>query len=157
MTEKALTVIEPKIVLETEKDFDPKEFFKDRTGLFVSSSFENRILPKADTLLPFKINLASFKLLERAADSQIEEELPKDHLFTETEVCAIIADLIEKQSKGEEGILLNDGSWNLFYTESCVVHVHWRRFHGAWHVGTWDRDGSQWGAGERVFSPATEN
>lgn len=136
--------------------FDPKEYFKDRKGLFVWSSFEDRILPKAELVKEASsMNIESYILAKNAYDKEIEATLPEKHIFSESEVCAIIADLIAKQPKGEEGALLSNGNWNIFYTEAFVVGVCWGAGSGVWGVYTWYRVGD-WFAGERVFSPATD-
>lgn len=133
----------------------PNEFFQDRKGLWVGSGFENNIRDKAEpTEVGTEFKVSSFELVEDLNDEQIEKLLPEKHLLSESEVCAIIAGLIEKQPKGEDGVLLNTGYANLFYTPSRVVRVHWHG--GGWDVGVWDRGGGTWLAGSRVFSPATE-
>lgn len=106
MAEKVLEVVAPKIILETEKDFNPKDYFKDRTELLVFSSFEERVLSKADSILPFKITIASSKLLERANDKEIEAELPY------TKSCVV------------------DVGWNKF--DGGWYVVAWDRFDGQW-------------------------
>lgn len=152
---KVLKSVKKKIAITLKDAHDPKEFFKDRPGLYVWGSFISNIVDKAkgkkkDT----KYAVSSFELTKNANDAEIEENLPKKHLFSETDVCAIVADLIEKQPKGEEGSLLNNGYANLFYTSSRVVNVDWRG--DRWHVGGWGRDDRTWDEGGRVFSPATE-
>lgn len=134
---------------------DPKEFFKERTGLWIWSSFINNVVEKAkSTKSGATFKISSFDLVESATDEEIEKDFPKKHLFTETEVCAIIASLIEKQSKGEAGTLLNNGYANLFYTKSRVVGVDWDG--SRWDVIGWYRGGLAWHEGDRVFSSATE-
>lgn len=156
MENKVLKTIIEKQSLEVIEPINPKEFFQDRKGLFVWSSFKEKVVSKAEPVeKDLKLDFSSFKLLENSDDEEIEKSLPEQHLFTETELSALIATLIKAQSKGEEGVLLNDGHWNLFYTPSCVVSVDWSRFSGYWFVDAWDRDGYVWGAVRRVFSPAT--
>lgn len=153
--EEVLKSIKKEAVAIVEKHI-PNEFFKNREGLFVWSSFISNVVSKAkETESGAKFNLSSFELTKDATDEEIEKDLPKDHIFSETDVCAIVADLIEKQSKGEEGILLNSGYANLFYTPSHVVHVLWSG--GEWSVDVWFRGASGWFVGFRVFSPATES
>lgn len=157
MATKEILKKEIQVSIKTPADFDPIEFYKDRKGLWVWSGFKNRILPLAKkTDAQNKLDLEYFKLLKYATDEEIESALPKDHTFHETDVCTIIAALIENQSKGEEeGALLNDGNWNLFYTPAFVVGVSWFSGYGAWGVNAWERDGDEWGDDRRVFSPAT--
>lgn len=152
-----LKSVAKEIVVESKEKFVPIDFFKDREGLYIFSGFENNILNKAiatDAGSEFKI--ASSDLEENASDEVIEKALPEKHIFSETDVCAIVASLIEKQPKGEEGTLLNNGYANLFYTPSLVVRVGWSSYDGEWVVGGWERGGHVWSAGDRVFSPATE-
>lgn len=146
--------IEKEIVVKVEKEIIPKEFFQDREGLFIYSGFEENIRDKAETVpAGAEYKLSSFELEKGMYDEEIEKELGDKHLFSETDVCAIVAGLIEKQSKGEEGVLLTNGYANLFYTSSRVVVVRWGG--GRWSVGGWYRE-DRWDAGYRVFSPATD-
>lgn len=153
---KVLKIVKKKIKkVEVKEKFVPTEFFQDRKGLYVWNSFKNNIVDKAkESKKGFKSSISSFTLLKSATDNEIEKELPKKHLFSETEVCVVVASLIEKQSKGEDGPLKNNGYANLFYTRSHVVRVYWDG--GRWGVGGWNRDDGTWGGGGRVFSPATE-
>lgn len=158
MEDQAIPVLkstEEVIYLKTGSVRQPIEYFKDREGLWVGSQFQAEVSGKAEATLEgaeFKID--SWDLVRYANDETIEGSLHKKHLFSESAVCAIIAELIEKQPKGEEGHLLNNGYANLFYTKSFVVYVGWGRGAGKWIVGAWSRDDDVWDAGGRVFSPA---
>lgn len=148
-----LRLLEKKIDVQVEAGFKPSSFFKDRDGLYVFSSFADRILTTAkDVKKQGTYPIASYELTKAATDEEIEMGLPKKHTFTESEVCAIIASLIEKQPKGEKGVLLNDGWWNLFYTPAFVVYVRWSV--DGWCVYSWPRGGYLWFGSFRVFSPA---
>lgn len=130
----------------------PEEFFQKRTGLYVWSDFIERIVSKAKQTKAKTYALESYDLVRSSKDEEIESALGKKHLFSESEVCAIIAELISQQPKGEKGTLLADYNWNLFYTPSFVVHVYWDG--DEWRVYAWGRGGREWLAGRRVFSPA---
>ena len=78
-------------------------------------------------------------------DAEIESELKPG-------LC-ILGDVLAFLKNPPEGA--KDGNWNLFYTASCVVRVYWYSFAGGWDVYAWERDGSVWDGGSRVFSPAT--
>ncbi len=150
---KVLEKREEKIQVEMGKDLMPTDFFKDRKGLSISYYFNNNISSKAkETKKGTKFSLNSFNLKKDSTDEEIEKDLPKKHIFSETEVCAIIAELIENKSEGKDGPLLDNGYVNLFYTPSRVVSVIW--VVGVWGVFDWGR-GSRWSQGRRVFSPAT--
>ena len=150
---KVLEIVEKKIVVKSATKFQPKDYFKTRDGLYIWSSFEDRILSKAKSIKtskPFK--LISFELKKDLSDEEIEKELPKKHIFSETDVCAVVAELINKQAKGEKGLLFNNGYANLFYTGAFVVGVRWGD--DEWGVRAWGRDGLRWYSDDRVFSPA---
>lgn len=150
---EVLEVLETKIVLETEKNYSPKESLKNRKGLWISSGFIERILDKAANVEgAASITVDSYKLMKYADDATIESALPEKHLFNEDEVCVAITALISKQSKGEEGTLLSSGYANLFYTPAFVVDVRWDD--GEWRVFTWSRRDGEWYDDRRVFSPA---
>ena len=153
MQHTSLTLLEHSIKIVSTKH-DPQAFFKKRKGLYVWDSFADNILPHAKTTKKGAMfDVASFELPEDMTDAQIEAALPKEHIFSETDVCAIVAHLIEAQPNGEEGPLLTNGYANLFYTPSRVVDAYW--LGGVGVVLGWSRDGDGWGRGRRVFSPAT--
>lgn len=144
-----------KTTVKVEKPENPSNYFKDRDGLYVWDNFRNQVVSGASTVKAgASFKLESFKLNRTAYDSEIEKSLRKNHIFTATDVCAILAELISKQSKGEEGTLLNNGYANLFYMESCVVGVRWGSECWGWRVGAWRRGDDRWSGGGRVFSPA---
>lgn len=149
-----LKTVSKDISIKLEQASDPKGFFKDGPGLYIGSSFPQRILDKAEPVQAgTSFELASYDLLQNSLDKEIESALPEKHLFSESDVCAIVADLISKQPKGIEGTLLNTGRANLFYTSAFVVYVYWYSSDSTWNVITWLRDASWWLAGRRVFSP----
>lgn len=146
------------IEFRAEELINPKEYYKDRKGLVIWSSFVSRIVSKATAIkIGTEFKVTTFDLATSATDAQIEEALPAKHIFNEDEVCAVVADLINKQPGGEEGTLQNDGCANLFYTTDFVVRVLWDSWDGGWSVDAYGRVGSGWRVGVRVFSPATES
>lgn len=150
-----LSPIAKAISIKIAAQHTPPEYFMNREGLYVWSDFKSRIVEKAFSTKPgASFKLKSFKLNKDAVDEKIELSLPKKHLFSETEVCAIIAELVSKQSKGEEGVLLNNGYANLFYTKIFVVSVYWVSGGRRWSVDAWQRGDVRWCGGARVFSPA---
>lgn len=150
-----LEVVEKKLVVTIQNPINPQEFFQTKKRLYVWSDFKERILAKVrPTDAGKKFTVASFKLIKDSTDEQIEADLPQEHLFSETDVCAIVAEMITKQSKGEAGDLLSNGYANLFYTDSFVVYVLWSSFGRRWSVDAWSRGGYEWDVDDRVFSPA---
>lgn len=149
---QVLKEVDPSIKLTIEKPVDPKGFFVDREGLYVYSGFEERVLEKSEAVkVGAEYAIESLDLVDDSTDKQIELALGNKNLFEVNDACAIVADLIERQKNGEDGLLLTNGYANLFYTSACVVYVRWRG--SGWRVGTWERDGIGWVAGLRVFSP----
>lgn len=152
-----LKTVQKEFPITITKTYTPAEFFKNRKGLYIWSGFSNNIVEKAKPIeFGAEFKLSSSDLIERATDEEIELFLPKEHIFSESEICAIVAELIENQPNGEEGTLTNTGYANLFYTSSRVVSVDWRADFGLWHVSDWRRDDVSWDEGTRVFSPATD-
>jgi hypothetical protein len=153
-----LKVVDKKVSLKIEKEFDPKDYFKTGKGLYIWSDFQERILSKVESVKAgTSLSVSSFDLKEDAVDEKIEDSLPEKHVFTESEVCAVIAELIRMQPKGEKGLLLNNGYANLFYTPAFVVGVRWSGFGGEWGVRAWFRGDDGWHAHDRIFSPATDH
>jgi hypothetical protein len=141
--------------ITTKADHDPDSFYRDRHGLYVWGAMRKLVVAKAKPMqvgTTFRLNIAD--LGKRAADEQIESALSEGHLFEESAVCAIIAELIGQQPEDRAGVLLNNGYANLFYTGSCVVRVYWDAGDRQWDVSAWKRGGRGWSAGRRVFSPA---
>ena len=138
------------------EEHHPGKFYMTRGGLWVSNDFLSLVVARSKKSESGKsFNLQHATLARGAIDQKIEAELSTTHLFDETDVCAVIAGLIAKQSDGEGGTLLYNGSANLFYTSSCVVGVCWDAVRRRWDVDAWLR-GDGWRAGDQVFSPATE-
>lgn len=129
-------------------------FFSTRPGLWVSDDFRKRIVAKASDVSVVR-KTTTYVLPRNMTDKEVEAELPENHHWTETDVCATVAHMINLQPNGKKGVLLNDGHANLFYTSSDVVLVYWDADNRGWDVHTWERDDRRWDAGDRVFSPAT--
>ncbi|MDZ4205680.1 MAG: hypothetical protein U1C12_00470 [Patescibacteria group bacterium] len=143
------------VTLILTKQHDPDAFYHTRSGLCVWNDFRSRVVAHAKPVeagMNFKVD--GFDLQQYLTDANIEVALPKEHLFGDGRLCAIIAELIARQPNGEEGALLNNGFANLFYTGSCVVGVRWIADRRRWLVRAWGRGGDRWCAGIRVFSPA---
>ena len=134
---------------------EPTAFYRTCSGIYVWEDFRGRIVSKAkptEAGASFKVNID--ELGAELTDEEIENGLPKKHLFDESTLCAIIAEMISKQPNGEAGDLENTGYVNLLYTQSCVVGVGWSSGERGWGVYAWDRFGGRWNAGGRVLSPA---
>lgn len=147
-----LKVLAPRSVVTIgplDKEFDPKEFFQTRRGLYVWDSFSSRILSRATaTKSAAGVSLASADLTRNAYDREIKAELKEGH---EVELWHI-AKLIEEQKNGGEGPLLNNGCSNVFYWQGFVVGVFWDAVGRVWLVLDWELDDGRWLAGDRVFS-----
>jgi hypothetical protein len=156
-TRTPASVLRPRgsVSLTLSRPHDPAAFYQTRDGLYVFDNYTSRIVAKATPVAAgttYNVNIA--ELGEPATDQKIEDSLPQNHLFDESAVCAIIAEMIGKQQKGEPGDLEHTGRANLLYTASLVVYVRWSGAYRGWVVRTWDRGDDRWRAGPRVFSPA---
>lgn len=141
-------------IFAVSRRLDPKAFFESCTGFSVSADFRSIVVANARPVeagTQYRVGIAD--LTRRFTDDKIEAELETvARLFSETDVCGFLTLLIMKQVTGEEGELLNDGSVNLFYTQSCVVRVLQSAFsqYGL-VVGARPRGDRIWSAGSRVF------
>lgn len=147
--------LEPRgeIQLDASQGKDPQAFYKTRTGLWVYDGFKTRVVAKAKSVENLDAGtLLVYDLAKNAYDREIKPELPEGHVFDESDLCARIQQMIEKQPNGEAGDLLNNGYANIFYLAGCVVGVDWSAGDREWSVGTWGLDGVSWSAGIRVFS-----
>lgn len=126
-----------------------QKYFITGNGLYIWNSFTNDVLPKAKASKKgTAFSLDSFDLTKDSSDEQIEAGLVSNHLFSESDVCAVIAQLIKENSD----TLLKNGYANIFYLKKCVVDVDWSG--DEWGVGAWQRGDLRWRAGYRVFSPS---
>ena len=128
---------------------DPAAFYQTRPGLYVYPDYRDRIVQKATpTQSAPPVTLRRFVLERDPADKDIEAELGPNHVFTESEVCWIVADMI-----GRADDLDTTGKANLFYTPSWVVVVYWLADGREWNVHAWRRgDVDAWDAGNSAFS-----
>ena len=153
-TQAGVLIPRGSVSLTLSQPHDPDAFYRTRSGLYVWKDFRDRIVANAK-LVPTgtTYQLAVFELKVWDTDEQIEAVLPEHHLFNESALCAIVAEMVLNQRNGEPGDLEHTGRANLFYTACCIVSVHWSADYREWNVYTWKRVGG-WHAGRRVFSPA---
>ena len=71
-----------------------------------------------------------------------------DEIVKEYGECEIgdVAAFLKNPPKGTD-----DGNWNLFYVDRCVVVVYWDAGDRKWSVHAWELDDDYWDAGCRVF------
>ncbi len=142
--------------------FNPSEYFVTRDGLmWVSSDFTSRILSAHNkptekrglegvTHVDLRKNMYDHDIIKEYLGG--EEEVRK-HAFTPDQ----IADMIDKQKKGERGKkLLGDGYTNIFYVVGkdevlFAVHVGGDFGDRHWSVNAYELDMDDWSAGGRIF------
>lgn len=122
-----------------------KEFVVGKNNIgYISSSFEQKF---EDKEFQEVTGTPKFQKLPRAMnDGEIESEL-KPGICSLGDVLAFIKNPPEESK---------DGDWNLFYFPDFVVCVSWLSGGRYWFVDAWQRGGSGWLEGTRVFSPATD-
>lgn len=135
-----------------ETAHEPLEFYQNRDGLYVWDEFRNRVGKYAKQVqsLPLAIG-KSYDLQKNSYDRQITDELPQGYEWDPSELCARLAQMIEKQWGGTAGELLNNGYANLFCVPGFVVDVSWYAGGGGWGVYAYRLGGGRWRAGYRVF------
>lgn len=95
-----------------------------------------------------------YKLRQYSVDGPIIDELGGAEK-SETTLSEMFS-LMEKQGKGEDGVLMNNGCANIFYPKDSAgvlraVHLRW--YDGGWRIDTYSVDDpSMWSEGDRVFS-----
>ena len=135
--------------------YNPASYYQSRSGLWVWDGFRSEVVAGAKpTRAGAKFDVSIFELMHAATAIKIERELPANHLFNDSAICAIVAALIEKQPNGEPGDLESTGYANLLYGRTCVVELLFDRVHRVWRVLAWHRDGADWGVGRRIVVPA---
>lgn len=146
-------------ILATSKKFIAKKKFVINTGdgaiakiSKLGDSFSAEFLGKIEK--PFGgSELWQQKLRQSSTDDLIIAEIG-GKVKAETMLCEVFA-LIEKQSKGESGVLIDDGHSNIFYVYNtrgvlCAVCVYW--YGDGWFVGARSIKGSRgWGDGDQVL------
>lgn len=139
-----------------------RDFFReDRERLGTSPDFQSEIrdyVPSGSVKVTERA-LCYADLLLPSTNSDIGKELPEGYIFENVGFfLAILALLIEKQLRGDEGLMLNTGyRVNLFFVrmggEVLVVDVHWDFKSRIWNCDCdvpFSAD-LNWSPGYRVF------
>jgi len=129
-------------------------------GYPVSRGFwEMVVVPAAAPIeSPVSQSVNCYELQHDDYDRKIRKELLPDHVFGDAgALCSNLAALLLKQDEGKDGLLLNDGSNNLFYVVGVqqrivVIGIRCRRGK-EWYVGAWPRGANLWRQGSRIFEP----
>ncbi len=125
---------------------------------YILDNFENRVLNKAGDVIPeFSGILKSLKLTENMCDSEIMSEIGESNIFSIYEALGIIKVLTERQPKGEDGDILNNGYANIIYVridENTILAtgVRWRSAYRRWFLNAFSFDvGNPWYDGRCVL------
>ena len=139
------------------KNHYPREFYQKRTGLVVYSGFDDQIVAVAEpSNAGKKFQKAPYWELKKHATGRMLLQSHTDDVWSATDFCAWLSIMLAKQSKGQDGSLLNNGKANLFLVKGSdykvfVVHVDWYSDDRKWYVDAWYLD-DVWRAGRRFFS-----
>ena len=132
--------------------YHPQRFYRNRLGLCVWEDFNRRIVAKAEPTKPGERFLVKpYALKYQRSDAEIEPGFKSSHIYSETEVSAVVAGLLVEQPTPTKGVLLRGGGANLFYTKRYIVHVYECPDYHEWVVITWWRRVRMWKRGSRVF------
>ncbi|AKM83969.1 TPA: hypothetical protein DCZ46_01395 [Candidatus Campbellbacteria bacterium] len=138
--------------------FDPHKFFVTRRGLEISRYFRGSILSVAKkiAILPSD-ETDHYSILKSMKDTEIRKIIGEKCVYEDaSKFCFALANMINKQPKGEEGILLIDGNVNIFYVRGkngvvFVVYVYWRVVAMRWAAACDLFDCGCWSAKCRVL------
>lgn len=127
---------------------NPSEFFNS-PGIFLSSSFWKNIFPVFQPVACAPEQILHLPRMERRADdSEIRNNLPKEHLTNWT----VLARFIRMYPQGRDGYFfcyMRDANAAVF-----AVGVHWISDNREWFVDDWELGGSgHWSAGYHVLCP----
>lgn len=123
---------------------------------YLGDNFKKYFLDKIEDGISATI-LAAHTLLKSSLDAPIRTELGEKREIT---TLAHLYELLKKQAKGEDGILLTNGYANIFYMVGIdgnfwAVGVIWDSFGGGWDVGANSVENPRrWRDGNQVFSQA---
>lgn len=150
-----LKLANPNVELDRITFFNPSGFERDGHLMF-TDDFELIVKSKAEPVGNLDaITLSSFFLIRNTYDSEIRADpnMPENYKFkSKSGFIAYLYQIIQKQRYGEEGDLLNNGSYNIFYVAGHVVSVRWVIGYLRWEADIWKLGGIQWDAFCRVFS-----
>lgn len=161
------------VEVSVTEPFSPSEKFSTGSGEVefdnISTNFSTFFLLGNKMEMPVVRDISCYMLTKKTANGAVIAELAELAKFTEeAEIGTTLSEiysLLVKQANGEEGVLLNDGSANIFYV-NCpsgmlrTVSLQWR---GGWFVGTPSNtcelvDGTQVFSGEdRLHVPRMMN
>lgn len=148
------------IEIET-RPFSKKLFFDENNPIKCDSlwswpagcAFDNWIFKDIPNTAPaFKgilLKTLKTRLRDRIYDTEILNELGNPKLFTIKEFFAIISCLLYRQFKGQNGLLLNDGSNNIFHFKLKDLNL-------AAHL-RWYPEAHNWGFGVGEFATKSSN
>jgi hypothetical protein len=147
-----LELIGTTVIPATDKKLVAKDFFTEKK-FYLGDNFKDWFLKKIEDPIG-EVNVRYQKLTKSSVDGPIIAELGGEEKVETT--LATIADLIGRQAKGENGILLTNGYANIFYVRDATellraVSVYWCG--DRWNV---DADSvelpSDWNDDRQVFS-----
>lgn len=140
--------------------FNPLDFYNDKNDeIWFLAEFAERILSVAEPFQPTE-NISSpfgFDIVEPANDSDIRWEFPANHFYSASEFCWQAKRMVQAQSNGASGPLLNNGFASIFYVigkggEVFSVHVHWYAAYRLWNFYCYSLGEIRWCRGHRAFS-----
>ena len=125
---------------------------------YLGSNFQSWVFPELPAEIPaFEGEVQKTQLTKSMSDSEIHSELGEPKDYTVAQFIAIICYLLQKQAKGEDGVLLTNGYANIFRVKlanGCVVAVgrRWDSGRREWSFGAYVLDDDAWDGGSAVFS-----
>ena len=133
------------------REYTPVSHYVTRPGLIVWGGFETYVSSVAKPRLPgVFVPAVSSHLEQLTNDVRIEQAVGS---FGESELCALLAAMLDEQCMGTSGNLEHTGRINLFYAPLGVVGVRRIRDADSWGIAVYKRNDGNWYPGVRVFAP----
>jgi len=140
--------------LTLRSDIDPNLFFQTRRpGLFVWWQFRKKVAEYAQFSRAGKTyKIGSIDLGQVPLNEEEIIRMIPGRLFGDTQICAIMAQLISLQQNGEKGALLTGDGLNLFYTYTCKASLTWGGSEKTWYLySTHVPDRTRYSFNRRIF------
>ncbi len=141
-----------------------KDFFKSPDTLFIHSPFDTHFFSKSHEISPCPGELVkAFTLIDYMSNQDILDDVKKFKFHSGIPITTLsqIKTLIEKQPNGCDGVLLTNGTPNIFFVSVdealfVVVAVHFDlRSHKFFIGGCSITDGRLWYPGSQFFCNKT--
>ena len=144
----------------SSEEFKKSDFFTNNgpVRLWMSDNFKTYILSEiSDTIHARDTTLTKLILSQSMTDAEIRAEIGEDNIATPTGWAQEFMSLLQEQSRGEKGTLLNSGYANIRYVKTTngevfAVDANWDADDHEWFLDACELDVYRWLDGFYVFA-----